>query len=71
MPIFTTEQHTTLVAAIATGTKTVKYSDKLVTYQSLDEMLKIKGLMEKDLGIGEYANKGTRRRLAQHSKGIK
>jgi hypothetical protein len=48
---FTSDQYTQLVAAIAQGALSVKYADKEVTYQSLDKMLRIKILMEKELGI--------------------
>ena len=53
MAIWTLTQYQTLTAAIAEGVKTVQYSDKVVTYQSLAELRRIKAEMERDLGLGE------------------
>ncbi len=64
---FTKEQYEKLLEAIAQGVLVVKYTDKVVEYRSLDEMLKIKDLMEKDLGL---TSKGGVRLLAKHSKGL-
>ena len=44
------------MSAIAQGALTVKYADKEVTYRSLSDMLRIKQLMETDLGINSAAN---------------
>lgn len=65
---FTTENLTALVNAIATGARKVKYADKEVTYNSLDDMLKLKKLMENDLGISSTRDNG-RRRFASFTKG--
>lgn len=54
-PIYTQEQYDSLVAALAEGVKQVQYSDKMVTYRSLDEMLRLKLEMEKALCIGDFA----------------
>jgi|DEB0MinimDraft_12_1074336.scaffolds.fasta_scaffold215147_1 hypothetical protein len=54
-PRWTIEQYNALNAAYAEGVKTVQYSDKMVTYRSLDEMLRILNDMARDLGIGENA----------------
>lgn len=51
MATFTIEQYNTLIAAIAEGVTTVQYSDKSVTYRSFDDMLRLKRMMEIDLGI--------------------
>ena len=67
MSVFTEAQYQTLVQAIADGALTVKYQDKLVTYRSLDEMLKIKKMMEDDLGLNA-AGKGPFRTIAVHDK---
>ena len=67
MAKFTKAQYDALMDAISQGVLRVKYTDKEVLYRSLDEMLKIKDLMEKDLGL---AVKGSVRLLAQHSKGL-
>lgn len=53
---YTTEMLAALDAAIATGALTVKYGDKTVTYRSLDEMLRIRKLMQIELGIMENTN---------------
>lgn len=37
-------------AAIASGTLTVKYADKQVTYQSLTDLMKARDLIRKSLG---------------------
>ena len=47
---FTVEQYQALVSAVAQGALTVKYGDKEVTYRSLDEMIRVKALMEAELG---------------------
>lgn len=47
---YTLDQLTTLEAAIAEGTLRVKYADKEVQYRSLDEMLRIRELMRRDVG---------------------
>ena len=51
MAIYTQLQYDTLCAAIAQGALEVKYADKQVTYRSLDDMIRIKSLMEADLGL--------------------
>ena len=53
--LWTVGQYQTLCAAIVEGVKQVQYSDKMVTYRSLDEMIRIKAEMERDLNIGENA----------------
>lgn len=62
---WTTEDLAALQAAIATGAKKVKYSDKEVEYRDLSEMNQILADMQVQLGIAPR-----RRRYAQHSKGI-
>lgn len=63
---WTTDDLDAIKKAIAQGALTVKYADKEVTYRSLNEMLKIKGLIESELGI----NQGTGRILATFKKGL-
>lgn len=46
---YTLEQITILETSIAQGALTVEYSDKKVTYRSLDEMLKILSIMKGDV----------------------
>lgn len=62
---YTTEQMTALQDAIAQGVLSVEYSDKKVTYRSLDEMRTILADMKKELGASNHG-----RRYAAHSKGI-
>lgn len=66
MAVFTQAQLDALIAALAEGVLTVKYEDKLVTYRSLDEMLKLKDVMEVDLGLQARGE----RRYASFSKGL-
>ncbi len=71
---FTLENLASINKAIAAGTKKVKYSDKEKEYMSLDDLLRIKGLMEASLGIKTSCGKnglfGGRRINAIHSKGL-
>ena len=55
-------------AAIKSGTTMVKYDTKTVTYRSLDELIRIRGLMQKELGLTTGASG---RVYAETSKGIK
>jgi len=63
---FTEENYLTLVAAIAQGSRVVEYGDKRVEYRSLDEMMRILGMMERTLGIN---NTGAGRRVADYYTG--
>lgn len=71
---FTLEKLNDLECAIAEGIKRVKYSDKEVEYRSIDEMLKVRDLMRKKLGLKSACGKnglfGGKRINAQHSKGL-
>lgn len=64
---YTTEMLAALDEAIATGALTVKYGDKTVTYRSLDEMLRIKKLMQNELGLSDNTNGRT---FGSVSKGL-
>lgn len=64
---YTLIQYQTLSDAIATGALTVHYGDKTVTYRSLDEMIRIKSMMESELFPEKNRNGG--RRYASFSKG--
>lgn len=66
--MFTQEQYDKLNEAIAQGALKVKYADKEVEYRSLDEMIRIRDLMAKDLGLFDQGNGG--RVFASFSKGI-
>jgi hypothetical protein len=50
---FTQENYRQLCDAIATGALEVQFADRKVTYRSLNEMLKIKSVMEKSLGLNK------------------
>jgi len=65
---YTIDQYNQLTTAIAQGALTVKYADKEVTYRSLADMLRIKKLMEQDLGLNPGAN--GRRVYAEYRKGL-
>lgn len=65
---WTTEQLEALEAAIATGTKQVMYGNKLVMYNSLSEMLQLRDLMKKELGLIK-PNAG--RKFGEFNKGLK
>ena len=64
---FTTPDLAELEKAIKTGTLRVKYADREVEYRSLDEMLRLRDLMRKELGL---APTGPLRWFAAHSKGL-
>lgn len=64
---FTIEQLNTLTEAIASGSLTVKYADKEVTYRSLKDMLQIKTMMETELFP---TSQPVRRKLVEYSKGL-
>lgn len=65
---WTTKDIATLKNAIAKGVRTVKYQDKEITYNSLDDMIRALRLIENALGTGggrggrlfAETNKGTR-----------
>lgn len=54
--------------AIKSGTTMVKYDTKTVTYRSLDELIRIRELMRKELGL---VTAESSRVYAETSKGIK
>ena len=55
-------------AAIKSGTTMVKYDTKTVTYRSLDELIRIRELIKKELGQTTGASS---RVYMETSKGIK
>lgn len=57
---YTIENYNALVAAMATGAKAVKYSDKEIVYRTLDEMRDLKAAMELDLGINSKSKRDRR-----------
>ena len=64
---FTLEMLAALEKAIASGTQQVMYGDKLVMYKTLEEMLKARDLMRKELGLVEGRRKIIR---PEFSKGL-
>jgi len=69
---FTREQLDILEAAIAQGALDVNYGDKRVTYRSLNEMMRTRDLMKKELGLsGNSVSGNNNRRFANYRKGLK
>lgn len=64
---FTQLQYDAITDALAQGALTVKYADKEVTYRSLDEMIRIKGMMEHDLGISKNTSRAI---LTKYKSGL-
>lgn len=67
MAAFTQKQYETLCSAIAEGTLRVHYGDKIVEYRSLNEMFRIKAMMEDSLGLNSKPSTA----FAEFNKGIK
>lgn len=65
---WTTADLDALNKSIASGTTSVRYADRTVQYRSLEEMLKIRMLMQDELQLPN-AVKGEIRRIS-YSKGI-
>lgn len=64
--MYTQEQYETLTRAIASGQRRVTYADRTVEYRSLDEMLRVKNEMARELGL----IRGPNRTLASFQKGL-
>jgi len=64
---FTIEQLEALTEAISQGALKVKYADREVQYHSLSEMLKLREIMKKELGLTTEKNN---KKLAEFSKGF-
>ncbi|OQB05790.1 MAG: hypothetical protein BWY19_00815 [bacterium ADurb.Bin212] len=70
--MFTQQQYESLIISISQGVLTVRYGDKLTQYRTLEEMLKLKDLMEQELGINAANDEANKRRVfMKHSKGLK
>jgi len=54
-----------LEKAISQGVQKVKYTDKEIEYRSLNEMLRLRDVMKRDLGLTSKSN----RLYAQYDKG--
>ena len=63
---FTIEQYEALKKSISRGTHSISYSDKNVTYRSLEEMMRVLGMMEDELFP---ERRPRRRRLASIDRG--
>lgn len=55
---FNQTQITALESAIAQGVLTVKFNDRLVTYQSLNDMLRARDIMRAELGTSSAGTNG-------------
>lgn len=71
---FTFERLEALEAAIAEGVKRVKYTDKEVEYRSIAEMLQVRDIMRRQLGLKKQCGSpglfgGSRIKLI-HDKGL-
>jgi len=66
-PSWTIEDLEALESAIAQGVVRVEYSDKKITYRSLDEMIRIRNRIRKDLGLVDEKPK---RFFSSFNKGI-
>lgn len=66
--VYTQQQLDALEAAIAEGVLMVVYGNKTVTYRSLDDMLRIRGIMRDDLGLNDGGNGGNI--YPRHSRGF-
>lgn len=53
--------------AIVSGVLTVKYSDKEVTYRSLNELIKVRELIRESLGL---TNSASQRILSEFDRGL-
>lgn len=75
---FTLEALQALEEAILQVVQTVKYSDKEVTYRTLEEMLLIRDLLRKKLGLDSSSSSnvngkgffGGRKKIGRHTKGL-
>ena len=63
---WTTDQLTALETAIAAGSKEVRYGDKHVIYNSLDEMMRLRRTMRIELGL----ETGHKKYFSKFSKGL-
>lgn len=65
---YTLDQYEELKAAIAGGELSVRHGDRSITYRSIDDMLRIRSLMEAEL-FPETSGTNGGRRLTSFSKG--
>jgi hypothetical protein len=75
---FTTQALIALEEAILQGINTVKYSDKEITYRSLDDMLRIRDMLRNKLGMDPASSTSTegkgffggRKKIGRNTKGL-
>jgi len=65
---FTLEELEAIERGIASGTLTIRYADKVRTYRSLDDMLRIRELIRGALGAGTSAATGPSRQVRPVTK---
>lgn len=66
---FTSDDLAALDTAIKSGVRRVAYRDRTVDYHSLDEMLKLRAVMQAEIATDERTTYGTRRVYPEYSKG--
>lgn len=64
---FTQADLTAIEEAISTGALEVQYTDKRVRYRSLNDLLTLRDIMRRDLGLD---TKRLRKKVAVTSKGL-
>jgi len=68
--MYTIEQYNSLCAAISLGATKVNYGDKSVEYRSLEEMIRLKQIMESQLFPAQSVKAQTnRRKYAEYGRG--
>lgn len=67
--MFTQEQYSALIEAIALGATKVQYGDKVVEYRSLDDMRRLANEMAKQLGLVLPFGSGSNRRTGEYHPG--
>lgn len=65
---FTLSDYTALEQAIKTGVSLVQYADRQVRYRDLNEMIQLRKMMARELGLDKEVNA---RKVAEFSKGLK
>ena len=63
MSEFTTDDLTTINAAIASGQLEVRFNNRVVRYQSTNDMISARDLIRADLGVAQTDTRQKARRL--------
>ena len=66
---FTSDDLSALDAAIKSGSRSVSHGGRTITYHSLEEMLKLRALMQAELSTGTRTSFGTQRVYPEYAKG--